>query len=454
MPIATTNPATGEVVQKFEPQSAGQIEQKLQLAATAFQSHRRTSFAERAGKMTRVAEILEKEKDECAHLMTLEMGKPLKAAVAEAQKCATGCRYYAQNAERLLADEVVEAGAKRSFIRYLPIGPILAIMPWNFPFWQVFRFVAPALMAGNVGLLKHASNVPQCALKIEEIIRRAGFPEGVFQTLLISSEPVDGILNDPRVVAATLTGSEHAGIQVGVSAAKRIKKVVLELGGSDPFIVMPSADLDAAVATAIDARIQNNGQSCIAAKRFIIAEKIADDFERKFVKRMQDLRVGDPFDESTQLGPLANADAVTSLDADVKKTVAAGARVLTGGRPLDRPGYFYAPTVLTDIPKNSPAYKEEFFGPVASLFRVKDIDQAIHVANDSRFGLGASAWTNDPGETERFINELEAGLVFLNKMVASDPRLPFGGVKHSGHGRELAANGIREFMNIKTVWIQ
>ncbi len=454
MAIATINPATGEVVKRFESLRAEQIEQKLQSAASAFESHRKTSFAERASNMMHVAEILEQEKDECAHLMTLEMGKPLKAALAEAQKCATGCRYYARHAESFLADERVEAGAKRSFIRYLPIGPILAIMPWNFPFWQVFRFVAPALMAGNVGLLKHASNVPQCALKIEEIIHRAGFAEGVFQTLLIGSEPVDGILNDSRVVAATLTGSEQAGIQVGVSAAKRIKKVVLELGGSDPFIVMPSADLDAAVSTAIDARIQNNGQSCIAAKRFILAEKIADDFERKFVKRMQDLRVGDPFDESTQLGPLANADAVASLDADVKKTVSAGARVLTGGRPLDRPGYFYAPTVLTDIPKNSPAYKEEFFGPVASLFRVRDIDQAIHVANDSRFGLGASAWTNDPSETERFINELEAGMVFLNKMVASDPRLPFGGVKHSGHGRELAANGIREFMNIKTVWIQ
>ena len=454
MSIATINPATGEVVKRFEPLTGEQIEQKLQLAASAFRNHRRTSFAERANKIKRVAEILEKEKDECAYLMTLEMGKPLKAAVAEALKCATGCRYYAENAERFLADEIVETGAKRSFIRYLPIGPILAIMPWNFPFWQVFRFVAPALMAGNVGLLKHASNVPQCALKIEDIVRRAGFAEGVFQTLLIGAGPVDGILNDRRVVAATLTGSEQAGIQVGVSAAKRIKKVVLELGGSDPFIVMPSADLDAAVATAVDARIQNNGQSCIAAKRFIVAEKIADEFERKFVRRMQELRVGDPFEESTQLGPLANADAVASLDSDVKKTVAAGARVLTGGHPLDRPGCFYAPTVLTDIPKDSPAYKEEFFGPVASIFRVRDLDQAIQIANDSRFGLGASAWTNDPAETERFINELEAGMVFLNKMVASDPRLPFGGVKYSGHGRELAENGIREFMNIKTVWIQ
>jgi succinate-semialdehyde dehydrogenase/glutarate-semialdehyde dehydrogenase len=453
MAIATVNPATGEVIKTFEPLSEAQIEQKLQLAAAAFRVHRQTSFADRAAKMMRAAAILEQEKDECARLMTLEMGKPIKAAVGEALKCATGCRYYAENAERFLADEVIETGAKRSFIRYLPIGPILAVMPWNFPFWQVFRFAAPALMAGNVGLLKHASNVPQCALKIEEIIRQAGFAEGVFQTLLIGSGPVDGILNDPRVAAATLTGSEQAGIQVGVSAAKRIKKVVLELGGSDPFIVMPSANLDVAVATAVEARIQNNGQSCIAAKRFIVSEKIADEFERKFVSQMQGLRVGDPFDETSQLGPLVNADAVTSLDADVKKTVTAGGRVLTGGEPLKRPGYYYAPTVLTDIPKDSPAYKEEFFGPVASIFRVKDIDQAIHVANDVRFGLGASAWTNDPVESERFINELEAGMVFLNKMVASDPRIPFGGVKQSGHGRELGVQGIREFVNIKTVWI-
>jgi succinate-semialdehyde dehydrogenase / glutarate-semialdehyde dehydrogenase len=454
MAISTTNPATGEVLKTFEPLTGEQIEKKLQLAAKAFLTHRKTSFAERAEKMIRAAEILENEKDECAHLMTLEMGKPLKAAVAEALKCAGGCRYYAANAEKFLADEIIETGAKRSFIRYLPIGPILAIMPWNFPFWQVMRFVAPALMAGNVGLLKHASNVPQCALKIEDILLRAGFAEGVFQTLLIGSGPVDGILGDRRVMAATLTGSEQAGIQVGVSAAKRIKKVVLELGGSDPFIVMPSADLEAAVTTAVDARIQNNGQSCIAAKRFIVSEKIADEFESKFVKRMQALRIGDPFEDSTQLGPLANADAVTSLDADVKKSVAAGARLLTGGHPLDRPGCFYAPTVLTDIPRDSPAYNEEFFGPVASIFRVKDLDQAIQVANDSRFGLGASAWTNDPTETERFINELDAGMVFVNKMVASDPRLPFGGVKYSGHGRELSEHGIREFMNIKTAWIQ
>src|SRR5271157_5502342 len=453
MAIATINPATGELLKSFEPISETQIEQKLQRAAAAFRVYRQTSFADRATKMMRAADILEKEKDECAHLMTLEMGKPLKAAVAEALKCATGCRYYAEHAEQFLADEIVETGAKRSFIRYLPLGPILAVMPWNFPFWQVFRFVAPALMAGNVGLLKHASNVPQCALKIEDILRRAGFAEGVFQTLLIGSAPVDGILNDSRVVAATLTGSEQAGIQVGVSAAKRIKKVVLELGGSDPFIVMPSADLEAAVATAVDARVQNNGQSCIAAKRFIVSEPIAAEFERRFVAKMESLKIGDPFDEKTDLGPLSTPDGVKDLDADVQKTVKAGAKVLTGGHPLQRPGNYYAPTVLTNVPKNSPAYGEELFGPVASVFRVKDQDEAIRIANDVRFGLGASAWTNDEKERERFINELEAGMVFINKMVASDPRIPFGGVKASGHGRELSVLGIREFVNAKTVWI-
>ena len=453
MAIASINPATGETLQTFEPLSDAQIEQKLQLAVTAFRAERKTSFAERSRRMRRAGDILERDKDKFARLMTLEMGKPYKAAVAEALKCAGGCRYYAENAERFLADEPIETGARKSFVRYLPIGPILAVMPWNFPFWQVIRFAAPALMAGNVGLLKHASNVPQCALAIEEIFLEAGFPEGAFQTLLIGSQQVDAILNDPRVVAATLTGSEQAGIQVGIAAAKRIKKVVLELGGSDPFIVMPSANLEAAVATAVEARVINNGQSCIAAKRFIVADSIADDFQRKFVDRMKNLRVGDPFDEKTELGPLATPDAVTSLDADVQKTVKAGAKILTGGHPLKLPGNYYAPTVLTDIPKESPAYREEFFGPVASLFRVKDIDEAIRLANDSRFGLGASAWTTDDRERERFINELESGMVFINKMVASDPRIPFGGVKQSGHGRELSANGIREFMNIKTVSI-
>jgi len=457
MAIATINPATGETLRTFPPLSNDEIEQRLQLAVRTFHAERKTSFAERARRMVKAAEILERDKAKFAHLMTLEMGKPYKAAVAEAVKCTTACRYYAENAEKILSDEVVETGApigtKKSFIRYRPIGPILAVMPWNFPFWQVIRFAAPALMAGNVGLLKHASNVPQCALAIEQIFLEAGFPAGAFQTLLIGSQQVDAILNDPRVVAATLTGSEQAGIEVGVAAAKRIKKVVLELGGSDPFIVMPSADLDAAVATAVEARVINNGQSCIAAKRFIVHESIAADFEKKFVDRMKNLRIGDPFDEKTELGPLATASAVKDLDADVQKTVKAGAQLLTGGHKLDCPGNYYAPTVLTNIPKESPAYREEFFGPVASLFRVKDIDEAISLANDSRFGLGASAWTSDDRERERFINELESGMVFINKMVASDPRIPFGGVKSSGHGRELATNGIREFMNIKTVWI-
>ena len=451
MAIASINPANGELIKSFRALTAAEVEEKLQLAVSTFEAERQTPFPERARRMNCTAEILERDKEKFAHLMTLEMGKPYKAAIGEALKCATGCRYYAQNAERFLADEVIDTGAQKSFVRYRPIGLILAVMPWNFPFWQVIRFAAPALMAGNVGLLKHASNVPQCAMALEKLFLEAGFPEGAFQTLLIGAEQVDAILNDPRVKAATLTGSEQAGIQVGVAAAKRIKKVVLELGGSDPFIVMPSADLDAAVATAVEARVINNGQSCIAAKRFIVADPIAAEFEQRFVARMESLRLGDPFDEKTELGPLATADAVTSLDADVQKTVQAGARVLTGGYRLKREGNYYAPTVLTNIPKNSPAYREELFGPVASLFRVKDIDEAIRLANDSRFGLGASAWTKDDRERERFINELECGMVFINKMVASDPRIPFGGVKHSGHGRELSANGIREFMNIKTV---
>jgi succinate-semialdehyde dehydrogenase / glutarate-semialdehyde dehydrogenase len=453
MPIASINPATGETLKTFEALTASQIEQKLALAVTTFHAEQKTPFAERARRMRKAADILERDKEKFAKMMTLEMGKPYKAAVGEAVKCTSACRFYADNAEKILADEIIETGARKSFIRYRPIGPVLAVMPWNYPFWQVIRFAAPALMAGNVGLLKHASNVPQSAIAIEELFLEAGFPAGCFQTLLIGAAQVDAILNDPRVVAATLTGSEQAGIQVGVSAAKRIKKVVLELGGSDPFIVMPSADLDAAAATGVEARVLNNGQSCIAAKRFIVHESIAPEFEKKFVERMKNLRIGDPFDEKTELGPLATADAVKSLDEDVQKSVKAGAKVLTGGHPLKRPGSYYAPTVLTDIPKDSPAYSEEFFGPVASLFRVKDLDAAIALANDCRFGLGASVWTNDEQERERFINELESGMVFINKLVASDPRVPFGGVKASGHGRELASNGIREFMNIKTVWI-
>ena len=454
MPIATVNPATGEVIKTFQPLSEAEIENKLQLAVKVFKAERKTPFAVRAQRMLKAAEILERDKEKFAHLMTLEMGKTYKSAVAEAVKCTTACRFYAENAERFLADEVIETGAKKSFIRYLPIGPILAVMPWNFPFWQVIRFAAPALMAGNVGLLKHASNVPQCALAIESIFLEAGFPEGAFQTLLIGSAQVDALLNDPRVVAATLTGSEQAGIQVGIGAAKRIKKVVLELGGSDPFIVMPSANMDAAVSTAVQARVQNNGQSCIAAKRFIVADPIADEFERKFVDKMKSLKIGDPFDDKTELGPLSTPDGVKDLERDIKKSLDAGAKLVTGGHAIKGPGNFFEPTVLTNVPKNSPAYSEEFFGPVASIFRVKDIDEAIRIANDVRFGLGSSIWTNDERERERFINEIEAGMVFFNKMVASDPRVPFGGVKASGHGRELSLVGIREFVNAKTVWVE
>jgi succinate-semialdehyde dehydrogenase / glutarate-semialdehyde dehydrogenase len=454
MAIATINPATGEVIKKFDALTDAQVDEKIAKGAKAFQSFRKTSFAERARWMTEAAEILEAEKELYGRLMTLEMGKTLGSAIAEAEKCAGACRYYAEHASKFIADEIIETPASKSFIHYQPLGIVLAVMPWNYPFWQVFRFIAPGLMAGNVGLLKHASNVPQSALKIEEILLRAGFPEGVFQTLLIGAAQVDRILNDPRVAAATLTGSEQAGIQVGISAAKRIKKVVLELGGSDPFIIMPSANLEEAASTAVKARVLNNGQSCIAAKRFIVHEQIADAFEQEFVRRMQSLKLGDPFDTKTDVGPLATPDAVKDIDKDVQNTLKAGAKLLTGGKPLSGPGNFYPPTVLTNVPKDSPAYNEEFFGPVASIFRAKDIDAALAIANDSRFGLGASAWTNDPAERDRFINDLEAGMVFINQMVASDARLPFGGVKASGHGRELGPYGIREFTNTKTVWIR
>ena len=454
MAIATINPATGQLLKKFDALTDSQVDEKIQRAAEVFPKFRRLAFAERAQMMRKAADILEAEKDSVGRLMTIEMGKTLRSAVDEAVKCAWACRYYADCAEQFLADEIIQTNASRSYVRYQPLGAILVVMPWNFPFWQVFRFIAPGLMAGNVGLLKHASNVPQCALKIEEVLCRAGFPEGAFQTLLIGSDKVDRILDDPRIQAATLTGSEDAGAKVGVGAAKRIKKVVLELGGSDPFVIMPSANFDEAVATAVKARTINNGQSCIAAKRFIVAESIADRFEREFVAKMQGLRVGDPLDEKIDVGPLATPDAVKSLHEDVQKTVQAGARILLGGKPAEDRGNFYLPTVLTDVPKDSPAYSEELFGPVASIFRVKNIDDAIRVANDTRFGLGASAWTNDPAEQERFINELQAGMVFINQMVASDPRLPFGGVKHSGFGRELSVHGIREFTNIKTVVVK
>ncbi|MCA1593956.1 MAG: NAD-dependent succinate-semialdehyde dehydrogenase [Acidobacteria bacterium] len=454
MAIATINPATGETLRSFEPLPDEGLEEKLSRAASAFREHRRTTFAERARRMTRAAEILDAERDAFGRLMTTEMGKPVKSARDEAAKCARVCRYYAENAERFLADEEVGTDATRSYVKYQPLGPVLAVMPWNFPFWQVFRFAAPALMAGNVGLLKHASNVPQCALAIEDIFRRAGFNDGVFQTLLVGSDKVKRLIDDARVVAVTLTGSTPAGASVASRAGGSIKKTVLELGGSDPFIVMPSADLEEAAKTAVKARTINNGQSCIAAKRFIVHEKIYEDFARRFVELMEALKVGDPLDEATEIGPLATADILEGLDEQVKKSVAAGARILTGGSRLERPGNFYPPTVLADIPLDSPAYREELFGPVAVLFRVRDACEAIRIANDNIYGLASSAWTNDEEERAQFIEEVEAGSVFINAMVASDPRLPFGGVKESGYGRELSAHGIREFVNIKTIWIK
>ena len=454
MPIASINPATAETLRTFEALSDSEIDNKIQRAAETFRDYRQTTFAERAGKMMRAAEILDAKKGQFGEIMTTEMGKPIKAAAAEAEKCAWVCRFYAENAERFLADEVVETNASRSYVHYQPIGPVLAVMPWNFPFWQVFRFAAPALMAGNVALLKHASNVPACALAIEDIFRDSDFPKGAFQTLLIGSDKVQGVVEDPRVRAVTLTGSEPAGRQVASIAGKVIKKTVLELGGSDPFIVMPSAVLDEAVQTAVTARTINNGQSCIAAKRFIIASGVADQFEERFVKAMEALTVGNPLDDTVQVGPLATKQILDDLEAQVQRTVELRGRVLTGGKRLADRGYYYAPTVLTDIPADSPAYREELFGPVAALFRASDLEEAIQIANDTSFGLGASAWTTDLAEQTRFIEEIEAGCVFINGMVVSDPRLPFGGVKNSGYGRELSVHGIREFVNIKTVWVK
>ena len=453
MAIATVNPATGQTLKTFPALSQSEIDAKLQLAAETFRTYRLTSIESRAEMMSLAAQILDDAKVHLGKLMTGEMGKPLKAAVAEAEKCAWVCRYYAENAKTHLADQNIETNAKKSFVRFEPLGPVLAVMPWNFPFWQVFRFAAPALMAGNVGLLKHASNVPQCALAIEDIFTSAGFGEGVFQTLLIGSDAVEGILKDPRVVAATLTGSEPAGRSVASIAGKQIKKTVLELGGSDPFIVMSSANIDEAASTAVKARTINNGQSCIAAKRFIVEKDIYEEFSAKFVENMKKLRIGDPMDESTDIGPLATPQIVNDLEEQVNRLTASGARVLTGGSRIDRPGNFFEPTVIDKIDPGTDVSCEEIFGPVAMLFPADDIGEAIALANATPFGLGSAAWTNDEAEQQRFINEVEAGSIFINGMVASDPRLPFGGVKNSGYGRELSEFGIREFMNVKTVWI-
>jgi len=453
MAIASVDPRTGATHSTYAALDDKSLDAKIERAARAFASFRKTSFAQRAKLMLAAAGLLEAEKQALGRLITEEMGKTLLSAVAEVEKCARACRHYAEHAEAALADEAVKVDGARAFVRYLPLGPVLAVMPWNFPFWQVFRFVAPALMAGNVGLLKHASNVPHCALAIEDLLRRAGFPEGVFQTLLIGSESVTRVLDHPSVVAATLTGSEPAGAAVATRAARSIKPTVLELGGSDAFIVMPSADLELAVKTGVEARTLNNGQSCINAKRFIVHRAVYDEFEQRMVAAFERLRVGDPMDPETQIGPLALASVRDDVAAQVERSIAAGARRLCGATRGDGPGFWFRPGVLASIPESAPAFREEVFGPVALLFRVDDIDQAIALANQSSFGLGSSAWTRDEREQARFIDELETGLTFVNAMVASDPRLPFGGVKHSGYGRELGVHGIRAFVNAKTVQI-
>ncbi|OKH27485.1 NAD-dependent succinate-semialdehyde dehydrogenase [Chroogloeocystis siderophila] len=454
MGIATINPATGETLKTFQPLTDAEIADRLKQAQTAFEQYRWLSIAERSHYMQAAAEILEQHKAEYAKLITLEMGKPLQSAIAEVEKCALVCRYYAEHAAEFLADVAVKTDASQSFIRYQPLGIILAVMPWNFPFWQVFRFAAPALMAGNVGVLKHASNVPQCALAIEDIIQRAGFPLGVFQTLLVGADKVPALIEDERVKAATLTGSEPAGASLAAHAGKQIKKTVLELGGSDPFIVLASADIETAATTATTARMLNNGQSCIAAKRFIVEDAIADKFEKLLIEHFQALKVGDPMHPDTHIGPLATPGILQDLDQQVQNCIESGAKVLVGGKPLSRPGNYYPPTILSEISAGSAAYNEEFFGPVALLFRVSDIDAAIQLANNTPFGLGASAWTSDAHQRDRLISELDAGAVFINDLVKSDPRMPFGGIKRSGYGRELGIQGIHEFVNVKTVWVR
>ena len=456
MSIATINPATGETVKTFTAATAEEIDAAITRAYERFLDYRRTSYLQRAQWTRAVAALLEAEADEAAAMITGEMGKTLKAAKAEVLKSVRGFRYYADHAEQLLADEPAEpsaVGAARAYTRYQPLGVVLGVMPWNFPLWQAVRFAAPALMAGNVGILKHASNVPQTALYLADVITRGGFPAGCFQTLLVSASAVEHILRDPRVAAATLTGSEPAGRAVAAIAGDEIKPTVLELGGSDPFIVMPSADLDAAVATAVTARVQNNGQSCIAAKRFIVHTDVYDEFVEKFVEQMSALKVGDPTDPDTEVGPLATESGRADVEKLVDGAAAAGAVIRCGGKRLDGPGWFYPPTVITDITPQMPLFYQEVFGPVASVYRVDTIDEAIEIANATTFGLGSNAWTRDQAEQQRFIDDIEAGQVFINGMTVSYPELPFGGIKRSGYGRELAGQGIRAFCNAKTVWV-
>jgi succinate-semialdehyde dehydrogenase / glutarate-semialdehyde dehydrogenase len=454
MSIESINPADGTVIEQYSALKPSELESRLDAASAAFKRHRRTSFQERSEKLIRCADLLEERSKSLGELMTREMGKPIKQAIAEAEKCAWVCRYYAENAEGQLADQNVETDAGKSYVAFQPLGPILAIMPWNFPFWQVFRFAAPALMAGNVALLKHASNVSGCAIAIEDILREAGFDGDEFQTLLVGSDAVEDVINDDRIRAVTLTGSEGAGMAVGAAASKAIKPSVLELGGSDPFIVLADADLDLAIKTAVSARMQNNGQSCIAAKRFIVEDDVYDRFLDRFVSEVERMKIGDPMDESTELGPLARADLRDDIHDQVERAIAEGARLMTGGRKLDRPGFFYAPTILADVAPGTVAFEEEIFGPVASVICARDEEHAVALANDTTFGLGGSVFTRDAAKGERVARELEVGCAFVNEMVKSDPRLPFGGVKRSGYGRELAEFGIREFVNIKTIWIR
>jgi succinate-semialdehyde dehydrogenase/glutarate-semialdehyde dehydrogenase len=453
MPIQSINPATGALLRTFTPLSEEELQQKLSLAASAFTQSADLPLSHRALCMNKLAFLLQEEVAELAALITAEMGKPITQSRAEIAKCATVCRYYAEHAARILAPEPIDDRSIDAFVRWDPLGVVLAVMPWNFPFWQVFRFLAPALMAGNVGLLKHASNVPQCALAIDALVRRAGFPRGSFQTLLIEAQQVESVIADPRIAAVTVTGSETAGRAIASQAGRHIKKSVLELGGSDPFIVMPSASLDAAVTAAVLARCINSGQSCIAAKRFLIADSIYDIFESRFVAAMDALKVGDPTLEDTRIGPLATSAQLQEIERQVQDALRAGACVLTGGEPMLGKGFYYEPTVLADVPRTSEVYREEIFGPVAMLFRIADIDDAIAVANDTPFGLAASVWTHNRDEQRRFATDLQCGAVFFNAMSASDPRLPFGGIKRSGYGRELSAAGMREFLNAKTVVI-
>jgi succinate-semialdehyde dehydrogenase/glutarate-semialdehyde dehydrogenase len=449
MAFATTNPTTGQVEKTFDEHTPEEVDRLLERAATTFATYRRTSFEERARWMTTAAELLEGELPAVASVLTTEMGKTFAAAKGEVGKCALTMRFYAERAESMLADEVIATSAAHSAIKYQPIGPVLAVMPWNFPLWQVVRFAAPALMAGNVGVLKHASNVPQSALLLEDLFRRAGFPDGAFTTLLVGSGSVAKIIADGRIAAVTLTGSEAAGRAVGAA----LKKSVLELGGSDPFLVLSSADLGAAVPMAAQARCINNGQSCIASKRFIVVDELADEFLERFSQAMADLVVGDPFDPATDVGPLVSDAQREEVAGQVDDAKAKGAVVGTGATIPDGPGFFYPPTVLSGITPAMRVANEEVFGPVAVVERVADIDEAIAVANSIDYGLGASIWATDPAEQQRCIDEVESGMVFVNAMVSSTPEMPFGGIKRSGYGRELSTIGIREFTNAKTVWI-